>query len=274
MLSTFMREVYDRLSRQGRVCQCQRNGVNGISGDCVRCHHDTYHGTYDSSVYGCDNFVRTYILRYMAAHVCMAQYPMENTPALAERLHSRTHIRMVSLGGAYGNETIALLDLVHRSNIPARVTAFSVDRAVTREGYHDWMVPRFCELCGIRNCTARFVKADVTPPANRIGADVVFVPWILSEPYAKAYQLRILENAVKLASDDGFVIVMDRAEDALFGVVDGLLDKLQGVDILDVADCICRPIYVEIPANILNEYNPKRWFRTSYRVIRKAAQAA
>lgn len=269
MLAELMNDVYREYAKPTEQCDCPHGRSHG---DCVQCHKESYRYVdgYDREGYGCDNYVRIYMLRYMTAHVPMAQFPLESTMAIMGRLATADDVYMVSLGGAYGNETVALLDLAERWGFNAHISAVTVDRAGAWRPYHDWVVRRCADLAPNRNCEMRFLQADVTSKANETGADIVFVPWILSDTTANPHMQRILTNAMSIVADNGFIVFLDRTESAVYNQVDSVIACTGGLKIISADNCVCGRTDVRVPLHIRNNYCPKLNFQTCYRVLQKA----
>jgi hypothetical protein len=96
------------------------------------------------------------------------------------------------------------------------------------------------------------------------------VPWILSEHSVSSSRREILQNALAMVADDGFVIVMDRVETALFQEIDGILSEFRRIDIKDRNDYVCMRTDIAVPDYIKKECGPKLSYKTRYRIIRKA----
>jgi len=267
MLSALMEEAYRKYFVSSHTGKQPCGGDLSI---CVKCHRESYPCRQGRPLYECDNYARVYILRYVAAHIRMAQYPLVHNPELKRVIGARERVSMVSLGGAYGNETFALADLAYREKLNTRVTATCIDKSAVWRPYHDWMIGRYLELSAMRTVAARFLQADVTKKTNTPQADIVYAPWILSERSVSAHRREILRNALAMVADDGFVIVMDRVETALFEEIDGILSEFRSTDVVDRNDYVCVRTDIAVPDCVKKECGPKLNYRTRYRIIRKA----
>jgi hypothetical protein len=267
MLSALMEETYRKYFASSHT---GKQPCGGDLSGCVECHINSYPCCHDGSLYECDNYARVYILRYVAAHVRMAQYPLVHNLELARVIRDRERVSMVSLGGAYGNETFALADLAHREKLGTKLIATSIDKSTVWRPYHDWMIRRYLELSAMRTVDARFLQADVTKKTNTPLADIVYVPWILSEHSVSSSRREILQNALSMVADGGFVIVMDRVETALFQEIDGILSEFKSVEVVDRKDYVWMRTDIAVPDYVKKECGPKLSYRTRYRIIRKA----
>jgi len=199
----------------------------------------------------------------------MAQYPLVNNQELRQAILSRERVSMVSLGGAYGNETFALADLAYREKLNTKATATCIDKSAVWRPYHDWMIGHYLELSAMRTVAARFLQADVTKKTNTPKADIVYVPWILSERSVNSHRREILRNALAMVTDDGFVIVMDRVETALFKEIDRILQESEGVAVVYRCDRLSMRTDIEVPDYIQRQCRPKLNYNARYRILRR-----
>ena len=132
------------------------------------------------------------------------------------------------------------------------------------------MIRRYLELSAMRTVDARFLQADVTKKTNTPLADIVYVPWILSEHSVSSSRREILQNALSMVADGGFVIVMDRVETALFQEIDGILSEFKSVEVVDRKDYVWMRTDIAVPDYVKKECGPKLSYRTRNGIVRKA----
>lgn len=279
ILDDFMNDVYLDYSNLGQKCEddnrCQM--CRGDCAECQKCDWNMYDGnTEHARRYDCDNFKRVYMIRYMAAHVENAKIPLQKVDELSSFIAGSDVIRTVSLGGAYGNESIAVLDYLNDNGLAPAVRLWTLDKTPSWEPFHDHVVEGFASRTSISERLLGFISEDATRPAQimRIASSapvhLAFVPWVLSEKGNDNLARALLQTAIDLVGNWGFVIITDRTESKLVDKVNCLINQFHGVRIVYHERYCSRPISVQIPPEIRVRFGPKCNAVTAYWVLQSS----
>lgn len=212
-------------------------------------------------------------MRYMAAHVAIARNAIETLDSCTGILECSNHLRIVSLGGAYGNESIALLDILSRAKVKPKAAMFSVDIEESWKPYHDALVSSCAEHVGISDCACEFINDDATSRLESNDPfDIVFVSWMLSDSDNVGHIDRLLENAVDLAADQRFIIITDRTENSLRKKIEEEIDALPNAGTIACQSFDATPVGFSVPDEITEQFGPKLTGKTCYWVLQKRTQ--
>jgi hypothetical protein len=267
-----MCEVYGSYSSLGPRCAATAR-CKSCYDNCIKCHKKGHYGNPRLRRYQCDNYKRVYLMRYMAAHVAIARNAIETLDSYTEILEYSNHLRIVSLGGAYGNESIALLDVLSRTKAKPKATMFSVDIEESWKPYHDALVPSCAEHVGISDYACKFINKDATSKLESNDPfDIVFVSWMLSDSDNVGRIDRLLENAMGLAADQRFIIITDRTENSLRKKIEEEIDALPNARTIACQNFDTTPVGFSVPDEITEQFGPKLTGKTCYWVLQRRTQ--
>lgn len=235
--------------------------------ECVECHRNSYFGKGER-IYECDNFKRVYLFRYLARQFAQSELVIKEH--ILQLIEGKTNLSAVSLGGGPAPEALALINGLSSTEGEYNLFFSNIDcEASWEEIYHD-ISRQFASYIENVKLKTGFSCYDATSYVSGKRYDMVFISWLLSD-MVKHDNSNVLDVARNLAASPGYVLVMDRDEDALVTKISELINGAQGLTLLEHQREHVHSI-VNFPPNIKDIFGPDFGCDFAYWVLQSSSK--
>jgi hypothetical protein len=262
-IQAFMTHVFSRYHKLSTRCGINTAPVE--TEDCVRCCKDSYFG--GKSEYACDNFKRTYLIKYLAVQIEQIGWPIG--VHLVRHFDEKSSISAISLGGGPGTEVIALMNNL-AGNDNYQLTHVNIDAAISWKPVYDDIAQAFAKQVGNVKLKTRFVAYDLastTYNGHRL-YDIVFISWILSQ-IDDDDRSRILKASKNLVRPQGYILVTDRTQKALVENITSSLNEVCGASWIKKTNQLTHHCGVTFPEDIKNEFQVRINCNSTYWLLQR-----
>lgn len=260
-MQTLMDHIFNRYRKLATTC-----GVNKIPVDtknCVKCCTDSYFG--GKSEYECDNFRRTYLIKYLAVQVEQIDWPIK--VHLSSYFREKPAISAISLGGGPGTEAVALMNNLSGDD-NYELTYDNIDAEISWKTIYEDITQAFAKQIGNVKLKTRFVTYDLTSATYDPHQlyDIVFISWILSQiddQYSSRIS-RILGTSRNLIKPQGYILVTDRAQETLVENITSSLNEVCGTSWTKKKGQLRHHCGVTFPEDIKNDFQVRIYCNSNY----------
>lgn len=262
-MQTLMEYVFDRYRKLATMCSFKKIPVE--TRNCVKCCADSYFG--GKSEYACDNFRRTYLIKYLAVQIEQIDWPIR--VHLSSYFREKSAISAISLGGGPGTEAIALMNNLSDGD-NYELTHDDVDAAISWKTMCENITQAFAKQVGNVRLKTRFAAYDLTSATYDLDQlyDIVFVSWILSE-IDDHDRSRILKTSRNLVKPQGYVLVTDRTQETLVGNITSSLNNVYGPSRIKKTSQLTHHCGVTFPEDIKDEFQVRINCNSTYWLLQR-----
>lgn len=263
-IQTMMDHVFDRYRKLASICSIK--GIPADTKKCVRCCKDSYFG--GKSEYACDNFRRTYLIKYLAVQAEQIDWPIKTH--LSNYISEKSTISAISLGGGPGTEAIALMNNLSGDD-NHELAHDNVDVAISWKTMYEDITHLFAEQIKNVKLKTKFVAYDLisaTYDSDQL-YDIVFISWILSQ-IDDQYKSMIMETFRKLVKPQGFVLVTDRTQKTLVENITTALNEVDGLFWIEKEEQLVHHCGVTFPKDIKDDFQVRIFCNSTYWLLQSS----
>lgn len=218
---------------------------------CVECHHKSYFGEGER-IYKCDNFKRVYLFRYLARQFEQSDFVIKEH--VFHNIEDKSDLSAVSLGGGAAPEALALMNQLSSCEGDYNLSFSNIDCEASWEEIYHHISRQFASYIENVKLKTGFSCRNATSYVSEKRYDMVFISWLLSD-MGEHDNSNVMDVARNLVASPGYVLVMDRDEDALVTKISGLINEAQGLTLLEHQREHVHSI-VDFPPNIKDLFGP------------------
>jgi len=257
-MQTLMDHIFNRYRKLATACSIK--GIPVDTKNCVRCCADSYFG--GKSEYACDNFRRTYLIKYLAVQVEQIDWPIR--VHLLGYVREKSTVSAISLGGGPGTEAIALMNNLS-SDDNYELTHDNIDATISWKTMYEDITQVFAKQIKNVKLKTRFVTYDLTSATYHSHQlyDIVFISWILSQ-IDDQYRSRILETSRNLVKPQGYVLVTDRTQETLVENIASSLNEVDGLSWIKKEGQLRHHCGVTFPEDIKDDFQVRIYCNSTY----------
>jgi len=262
-MQTLMAYVFDHYRGLSTTCGIKKISVD--TSDCVKCCADSFFG--GTSEYACDNFKRTYLIKYLAVQVDQIDWPIK--VHLMSYFDEKPAISAISLGGGPGTEIIALMNNL-AGNDNYELTHVNIDAAISWKPMYKDLTQVFAKRIKNVKVKTRFVNFDLTSTTYGCDQlyDIVFISWILShiDDHRRSSILKTSRNLVK---PQGYILITDRTQETLVKNITSSLNKVYGGSWIKRKGKLTHHCGIDFPEDIKNEFQVRIYCNSNYWLLQR-----
>lgn len=249
---------------------CSVDGSDADWETCVFCHRKAYMRG-GKPKYGCDNFKRAYLWRFLSTHIAQTESPLSTH--VSEHLGKLNTVKALSVGGGPGTEAIALMHQLNGCDGNHNITFHNLEYEQSWEPIYLDLVGQFTQYASNVSITPKFHQFDASAPLlqqiNESDYEIVFIPWILSEMKTSAERQMLLQRAAIATCQNGHLIVTDRIEESLMDEISAFTTELEGFNLIKENRECKSHAGISFPSDLIEIFKPKLSYQTAYWVLRK-----
>ena len=249
-IQSLMNYVFENYRGLDDFCEIERKTIDPRG--CADCHRNSYFPRGNPK-YECDNFKRVYLLRYLARQFEQSNFVVKEY--VLGKIEGKTDLSAVSLGGGPAPEALALLDGLSSCKGEYDLFFDNIECEASWEDiYHD-ISHQFANYVENIKLKTAFSCYDVTSYVLQRQYDIVFISWIFSEMGGQDSS-SVLELAKNLATSPGYILVLDRCESPLVANITALVNRAQGLTLVEHDRKKHVHSIVDFPSDITDTFGP------------------
>lgn len=245
---------------------CPNTGLTVKVLQCVKCNYDSNYGR-SMPKYGCPNFRKVYLIRFLVSHTKQTCDLIEKT--IIADLAKYPNLSAISLGGGPGVEALALITQLNNFDRKYELLFDNVDRESSWKPIYRDLVQTFLKWIDNVNINARFFELDIAEGISASKYDVVFIPWVLSEMGDEG-RAKILGSARDVTRPNRYVVVTDRPQPDLVGVISSAIDEIHDWDLVDHNGKCVKHCGVHFPDDIQQRFRAQVQYSNAYWILKKS----
>lgn len=253
-IQSLMNYVFDNYANFDDFCEFKEDlepePVN--KKDCAKCHRESYF-PQGKPKYQCNNFKRTYLIRYFARQFAQSDF-LISCDTLTD-IKSKPNLSAISLGGGPAPEAIALINGLSSFEGEYNLFFDNIDCEASWENIYYDICNQFLNYVKNIKLKIGFSCYDVTGYVSEKQYDVVFISWVLSE-VGEQESSKILEVARNMATPQGYILVMDRYEPPFVSRISTLVNAAQGLTLVEHETKKYVHSVVDFPQDIMDTFTP------------------